>query len=111
MKTILVLAQHPEMVESVKAALEAEKFRVVSRAGLEEAEPLLVHGLAEACVLDLETTDVQGAWVVEKLRRLAPKCPLIIYTGAKQWDWEEEAYLRGAAHVLHKPVRPKMLAA
>src|SRR5262249_6519132 len=34
-----------------------------------------------------------------------------IYTGAKQWEWEEEAYLQGATHVLTKPVRIRMLTA
>jgi hypothetical protein len=48
---------------------------------------------------------VQEVWILEKLRRRAPRCPILIYTGAKQWEWEEEAYLHGAAHVLAKPVR------
>ena len=78
--------------------------------GLEEAEPLLVHGLADACILDVGLANVQGIWSVEKLRRRAPKCPIIVYTGG-QWEWEEEAYLQGATHVLSKPVRPRMLAA
>jgi len=54
---------------------------------------------------------VQGVWVLEKLRRRATRCPLIIYTGAKQSEWEEEAYLQGATHVLAKPVRIRMLSA
>src|SRR5690606_25534077 len=44
-----------------------------------------------------------------KLRRRAPRCPIIVYTGAKQWEWEEEAYFHGATHVLTKPVRIRML--
>ena len=40
-----------------------------------------------------------------------PSVPIIIYTGAKQWEWEEEAYLQGATHVLTKPVRLRMLTA
>src|SRR5439155_14945323 len=85
--------------------------RVVHRSALEEAEPLLVHGLVDVCILDVDLTNVQGAWSVEKLRRRAPRCPVIIYTQSKQWEWEEEAYLQGAAHVLTKPVRPRMLSA
>jgi signal transduction histidine kinase/CheY-like chemotaxis protein len=110
MRTLLVLAEHPDFAESVRSAVNAEQYRVVHRANLEEAEPLLVHGLAEACILDVELANVQGIWLFEKLRRRAPKCPTIIYTGG-QWEWEEEAYLQGATHVLNKPVRPKMLAA
>ena len=110
MKTLLVLAEHPEFPEAVRAAISAEQYRVVHRTSLEEAEPLLVHGLADACILDVGPVNVQGIWSVEKLRRRAPKCPIIVYT-AGQWEWEEEAYLQGATHVLTKPVRPRMLAA
>jgi signal transduction histidine kinase/DNA-binding NarL/FixJ family response regulator len=110
MKTLLVLAEHPDFAEAVRAGINAEQYRVVHRTTLEEAEPLLVHGLAEACILDVELANVQGIWSFEKLRRRAPKCPIIIYTGGP-WEWEEEAYLQGATYVLSKPVRPRMLSA
>ena len=111
MKTLLVLAGHPDFAEAVRAGINPEHYRVIDRATLEEAEPLLMHGLAEACLIDVELTDVQGIWFLEKLRRKAPKCPIIIFTGAKQSEWEEEAYLQGATHVLTKPVRGRMLTA
>src|ERR1022692_1994089 len=111
MRTLLVLAGHPDFAEAIRAGVNAEQYRVIERTNLDEAEPLLAHGLAEACIVDVELTGVQGIWFLEKLRRKAPKCPFIIYTGAKQPEWEEEAYLQGAAHVLTKPVRARVLAA
>ena len=111
MKTLLVLAEHPDFAEAIRAGINPEQYRVIARASLEEAEPLLAHGLAEACIVDVELTSVQGIWFLEKLRRKAPRCPVIIYTGAKQPEWEEEAYLQGATHVLTKPVRGRMLTA
>ena len=111
MKTLLVLAQHPDLAEAIREGMDAEQYRVLDRYSLEEAEPLLAHGLVDACILELDLTTVQGVWLVEKLRRRAPKCPLLIYTSAGQWEWEEEAYLQGAAYVLNKPVRTRMLAA
>jgi len=109
MKTLLVLAQHPEMPETLRAGLSPEQYRIVHRATVEEAEPLLAHGIAHVCIVDVELTGVQEIWILEKLRRRSPKCPIIIYTGTRQWEWEEEAYLQGATHVLTKPVRVKML--
>ncbi|HXS69298.1 MAG TPA: ATP-binding protein [Candidatus Polarisedimenticolia bacterium] len=111
MKTLLVLAPHPELAESLRTGLSSEQYRIVHRTTVDEAEPLLAHGLANACIVDVELSTVQGVWVLEKLRRRSAKCPLIIYTGAKQWEWEEEAYLQGATHVLTKPVRIRMLTA
>lgn len=110
MRTLLVLAEHPDFAEAIRAGINSEQYRVVHRTSPEEAEPLLAHGLADACVLDVELANVQGIWSLEKLRRRAPKVPILVYTGGP-WEWEEEAYLQGATHVLAKPVRPRMLAA
>ena len=109
MKTLLVLAQHPELAESIRAALDPDQYRVIHRLDVEEAEPLLSHGMLDACAVDVEMMNVQGLWVIEKLRRRFPNYPLLVYTGSNQWEWEEEAYLQGAAHVLAKPVRGRML--
>src|ERR1041384_4522037 len=111
MRTLLVLAQHPELAEAVRTSLNPEQYRVLHRADREEAEPLLAHGLVEACIVDVELTNVQGVWSLERLRTRAPQCPFIVYTGARQWEWEEEAYLHGATRVLTKPVRPRLLNA
>jgi signal transduction histidine kinase/DNA-binding NarL/FixJ family response regulator len=111
MKTLLVLAQHPDLVETLRAGLNPEQYRIVHRASVEEAEPLLAHDLISACILDVELTSVQEVWVVEKLRRRLPKSPIIIFAGSKQSEWEEEAYLKGATQVLTKPVRIRMLNA
>jgi signal transduction histidine kinase/CheY-like chemotaxis protein len=111
MKTLLVLAPHPELVEALRAGLNPEQYRIVHRVSVEDAEPLLAHGLANACIVDVELSGVQEVWILEKLRRRAPKCPIILFTGSKQWEWEEEAYLKGATHVLTKPVRVRMLSA
>jgi nitrogen-specific signal transduction histidine kinase/DNA-binding NarL/FixJ family response regulator len=111
MKTLLVLAPHPDLAESVRAALNPERYRLIHRISLEEAEPMLTRGMVDACILDVELANVQGIWVLEKLRRRLPHCPIIAYTATKDWQWEEEAYLQGVAHVLTKPIRARMLDA
>src|SRR5258706_16388252 len=109
MKTVLILAQHPKLADAVRAGLNTETYRVIHPLGVEEAEPLLHYGFLDACIVDVEFTAVQGIWLIEKLRKLAPNCPLLVYTGSKHWEWEEEAYLKGVTHVLAKPVRPRLL--
>jgi len=111
MKTLLVLAAHPDFAETIRAGLNPEQYRIVHRADAQEAEPLLAHGLASACILDLELLGVQGIWAIEKLRRHDTQCPVIAYTAAKKSEWEEEAYLHGVTHVLTKPVRIRLLSA
>lgn len=109
MKTLLVLAQHPELAESIRSALNPEHYRIVQRLDVEEAEALLGSGLPDAVVLDVDMVDVRGMWAIEKLRRRLPHRPVLVFTGIRPWDWEEEAYVQGVAYVLAKPVRPRML--
>jgi signal transduction histidine kinase len=111
MKTLLVLAEHPDFPESIRTGVDPKRYRVIARSHVDEAEPLLEHGLAEVCIVDIQLTGVQGIWLLEKVRRKAPRCPVIIYADAKQSEWEEEAYLQGVTHVLTKPVRGRMLTA
>ena len=54
MKTLLVLAPHPELADAVRGALDPEKYRLIHRISLEEAAPLLVRGVVDVCVLDVE---------------------------------------------------------
>src|ERR1017187_10877883 len=105
MKTILVLSAHPDFVETIRAGLNSEQYRLVHRLGVEEAEPLLTHGLAAACILDIDPMGVEGIWVIERLRRRNARLPIIAYTADSQSEWEEEAFLRGVTHVLTKPIR------
>ena len=109
MKTILVLAPHPDFAETIRAGLNPEQCRVVHRLSVDEAEPLLVHGLADACILDVDLMGVEGIWVIERLRRRDARTPLIAYTANTQSEWEEEAFLHGVTHVLAKPVRSRLL--
>lgn len=111
MRTILVLADHPDTAEAIRAALNPEQYRIVHRTSLEESEPLLAHGRVHLCVLDTDLTSVQALWLVERARRQAPKCPLVVLAGTRQTEWEEEAYLQGVAQVISKPVRPRLVQA
>ena len=109
MKTILVMSAHPDFAENIRVALSADDYRVVHRTNLEDSEPLLIHGLVSACVLDADLLGVESIWVIERLRRRDAKTPLIAYTANNSSDWEEEAFLRGVNHVLTKPVRERLL--
>jgi hypothetical protein len=78
---------------------------------VDEAEPLLAHGLVTACILDADLMDVEIVWAVDRLRRHDARSPVIVYTSASESAWEEEAFLHGVTHVLTKPVRPRLLNA
>ncbi len=109
MKTILVLSPHPDFAEAVQTSLDAAQYRIVHRLTADEAEPLVVHNLASAILLDSELMGVQSILCIERLRRRDKKTPIIAFTERAQADWEEEAFLHGVTHVLTKPVRQRLL--
>ncbi|HXG48863.1 MAG TPA: ATP-binding protein [Methylomirabilota bacterium] len=111
MKTLLILSQYPEFYEGIRAALDPQQYRVVERLNFEEAEPLVGRGLFDAAIIDVESSGVQALWTVEKLRRRLPTCPVVVFTGSRPWEFEEEAFIQGVAHVLSKPVRARLLNA
>src|ERR1017187_7953468 len=77
MKTILVLSSHPDFAEAIRTSLSAEQYRVVHRRNVDEGEPLLVHGLIGACILDADLMGVECVWTVERLRRRDARTPII----------------------------------
>ena len=111
MKTLLVLASHPELAEALRTALDPERYRIVHRLNSDEAEPLLDHALVHVVVVDSEVAETQGMWLFEKIRRRLAAVPIIVYCEEGKWPLEEEAYLAGVKHVLRKPIRARMLEA
>ncbi len=109
MKTILVLSAHPDFPQAVRNGLNPDHYRVVHRLNVDEAEPLVVHGLASAVILDAEDLGVENVLNIERLRRHNKKIPLLAYTELAPAAWEEEAFLHGVTQILNKPVRPRLL--
>ena len=87
MKTILVLTEHPDFAESVRDSVEHSRHRVIHRTDLQSAEPLLNPQFLDACILDADLSSVQQLWLVEKLRRRLPLCPLLLFTAAARPEW------------------------
>ncbi|HEX8311174.1 MAG TPA: response regulator, partial [Chthoniobacteraceae bacterium] len=109
MRTLLVLTKQPSLAAAVQAVLEPVKFQLILKEDVADAEFLLARGAIDAAILDAELTDARAIRIIEELKSYAPGCPVIVYASAKQWEWEEDAYLLGVAHVLAKPVRGKLL--
>jgi signal transduction histidine kinase/CheY-like chemotaxis protein len=109
MRTILVLSPHPVFAETIQAGLDAAAVRIIHRVNAAECEPLLVHGLVSVCLLDADLLGVESIWVIETLRRFNAKIPLVAFSENSSPEWGEEAFLRGVAQILPKPVRARLL--
>ena len=109
MHTLLVITVHLPFAASIEAAMDPGAYRVITKEDPASAASLLGRNAVDAIILDLENSNSIATRAIVEIRSLDPDCPLIVYSGAGTGTWEEEAYLLGAAHVLEKPVRAKLL--
>jgi len=110
MKTLLVIAPSTGLGAAVRAALDSSRYRVIEHHEFRDEELRQIGASMDACVLDVDLTTVEPIRLIERLRRLLPRCPVILYASNSHWTWEEEAYLLGVNHILSKPVRGRLLS-
>src|ERR1700761_8900288 len=109
MKTLLIIAPNNTLAAAIRAVLDSSIYRLIEQASFREDELRLMASSIDACVLDVELTSVDAIRIIERFRKLAPRCPMILYASDSHWTWEEDAYLLGVNHVLAKPVRGRLL--
>jgi signal transduction histidine kinase/ActR/RegA family two-component response regulator len=108
-RTLLVLSNQAHFAQAIQAVLEPARFQIIAKESVADAEFLLGRGAIDATILDAELAGSRTIRALEELKSCAPGSAVIIYTGDRQWQWEEDAYLLGVAHVLNKPVRGRLL--
>ncbi len=109
MITILVLTKQESLSHAIASVVDARRYQFITKDDIWESESLLSRGAIDIAIVDVELTDVTAVRLLQDLKRTAPDVPILVYTGKKQWEWEEDAYLIGVDHVLDKPVRAKLL--
>ncbi len=109
MKTILVITENPGFAEAVNLVLTPGRHRVIVQADVSPSDPIAQPDQLDAVIFDGDLTSVTPIRKIESLERLLVQCPFIVYADAKQWEWEEQAYIMGVMHILAKPVRTAIL--
>jgi signal transduction histidine kinase/DNA-binding response OmpR family regulator len=109
MRTLLILSKLRAFPAAVEAAADPSKYHLIVKEDMRAAESLLARGAIDAVILDLELTDVTAIRMIEQVRDAAPDVPVIVVSGERHWEWEEDAFLLGVAHVIAKPIRARLL--
>ena len=109
MHTLLVITRQAPFAAVIEASLDPGAYRVIAKEDVTSAASLLGRGAVDAIILDLENTNGVATRAIVEIRAFDPDSPLIVFAGQGPRGWEEEAYLLGTAHVLEKPVRPRLL--
>ncbi|MGE0495186.1 MAG: response regulator [Vulcanimicrobiota bacterium] len=99
--TVLVVEDDVGTRGLLEQELDGMNARFISVATGQEALDFFAQQLPSAVVLDLGLPDMEGFQVLEGLRRLDPRVPVVIYT-ARDLGPEDYARLDQVAEVVHK---------
>ena len=99
---ILLIEDEPEMASVLKTALERQDFVVDHVSTLADAEAMARLGTFDAVVLDRRLPDGDGVEAIERLRAVAPRVRVVIFTGAADRSTADRVAAAGGAGVLLK---------
>ena len=103
-RRVLVIDDDPANLELVERRLEAADYEVALADCGRDGLALARRERFAAVLLDLRLPDLDGLDVLEALRALEPRLPVIIMTAHGAPALEEEARARGATNYMIKPL-------
>ena len=110
-KSILVIDDEPNVVESCVRMLELEGFAVKGATSGAEAIDLYKSEGFDLVLTDLKMPDVDGLGVLTEIREHNPNAAVVIFTAYGTKDNVVEALRLGAREFLEKPLETKTLVA
>jgi two-component system response regulator HydG len=102
---VLVVDDHPEMVELLSDQLTDAGYAVEVARGGREALAIINRHLPDLVLTDLRMEEVDGFDVLDGIRAVDPELPVLIMTAFGGIDTAIEAIKKGAQHYLTKPFR------
>lgn len=110
-RTILVLEDHRETRDLIKAALESEGFKAACNATVKEGKEFIKHHKPVLAILDLSLPDGNGLEICRLIRgsiRLA-NTPIIALTGLTGLSDKKKGFETGVDQYLGKPLEVEEL--
>ena len=106
---ILVVDDDPNMLEVIRARVEAEGYAALAVPTAEEALAAARDGAFHLAITDLKLASADGLELMESLLTLDPDLPVIILTAYGSIESAVAAIKKGAYSYLTKPFDPKAL--
>jgi len=109
--SILLIDDHPIIHDGLKILLEAEPDLEISDAvfSAKEAFKSLKKQLPDLAIVDLSLGGSDGAYMVQKIKKLYPRIPILIYTMSEEKLFAERTALAGANGYIMKTSPPSEL--
>ena len=116
MHTILILEDHPMMVEAIKASLHdllfKKKIFVANTVRALQAEPTLVALRTPSFIIsDLNLPDSQGLVTLNHLQKRYPESPILVFSQVDDLRVEARILAQGAVGFVSKSHQPKVFLA
>lgn len=108
---ILIVDDEPDIRRLIAQILGDEGFQTASAANSKEVFAFLDQRKPDAVILDvfLQGSDLDGLGILEELRRLYPRLPVIMISGHGTIETAVSALKRGAYDFLEKPFSSERL--
>ncbi len=108
---ILIVDDEPDIRRLIAQILGDEGFQTASAANSKEVFAFLDQRKPDAVILDvfLQGSDMDGLGILEELRRLYPRLPVIMISGHGTIETAVSALKRGAYDFLEKPFSSERL--
>jgi DNA-binding NarL/FixJ family response regulator len=116
MHTILILEDHPMMVDAIKASLHELPFRtkifVANTTRELQTEPRLVALTSPSLIIsDLNLPDSQGLATLKRLQKQYPESPILVFSQVDDPTIEARIMAQGAVGFVSKSYQPKVFVA
>jgi CheY-like chemotaxis protein len=102
MATILVIDDDARDRELLAAVLEERGYEVIVADNGRTGLTLCHRRHPDAVVLDLQMPEIDGRSILRQLRTLHPRLPVVVFSGHKAEEVEEEMLNQGATAFIQK---------
>lgn len=103
MKTLLIVDDEDEIVETARAYFEEEGYRVLTADSAKQGIAILKKFQPDVLILDLKLPDMSGLAVLEQAKKYAPQTRVIVNTGYVNQAMLDEVDRLGRDGFLQKP--------
>jgi DNA-binding NtrC family response regulator len=109
MRSVLIVDDEPEILESLSMIFESKGFRVVTAASGREAMEFFTNDSLPVVVCDNSLPDTHGIDLLRNFKSIAPEVQMIMVTGKGTIDIAVSAMKTGVFDFITKPVEPEYL--
>ncbi|MFB6350301.1 MAG: response regulator, partial [Bradymonadaceae bacterium] len=102
-RRVLIVDDHPEMVDLLASRLRDKDWTVVSATGGREAIAKMDRALPDVVVTDLKMEETDGMDVMNQALRRDPDLPVIVITAFGDIESAVDAIKAGGFHYMSKP--------